>query len=208
MIAMSGPPISASERRKTEFRTARNAGWSRSDLIWERMQERANLRLAAGQRLRSAAGFFLADWLALFRFDPADIRRAASTANAAFAFRLLGMGFASSRFYRSACREWKKTDRELTGIAIVPRARSSLFHLRMEARHSAEINRNRKRRLAAFIQESGECLEHLERKAEPPHRLFSRWAGEKPPVFDDTRKILAACLLIASAPQAEQHPPG
>ena len=30
----------------------------------------------------------------------------------------------------------------------------------------------------------------------PRHRLYERWRGEKPSVFDDTRKFLAAALLI------------
>ena len=187
-----------SDAEKTELRAALNAGWKRSELVWERWQERANEHLEAGRPRRGALRFLAADWLALLQFDRSDPRRAASTANAACALRMLGFGWAGSRFYRIAGREWSGIDREFPGITIQPRARSSLFHLRMEAAHLETYTKIRKQRLAAFVDESGECLASLAAGREPPHRLYSRWRGEKPPMFDDTRKILAACLLIAA----------
>jgi hypothetical protein len=36
-------------------------------------------------------------------------------------------------------------------------------------------------------------------------RLYERWRGEKPAVFDDTRTLLAAALLVAVG---EKKPPG
>jgi len=79
---------------------------------------------------------------------------------------------------------------------IAPRARSSLFHLRMEARHRATFHANFRRRLTAIAGETAETIAALTAPRGPGHRHFSRWRGEKPPVFDDTRKILAACLLL------------
>lgn len=204
MTTTSGPRILASDAGKRERRAALNAGWKRSELVWERWQERANEYLSAGRRRRAAFRFLAADWLALLAFDRSDPRRAASTANAACAFRVLGLGWAGARFYRIAVRDWSGIDREFPGIAIQPRARSSLFHLRMEALHLETYTKVRKQRLAAFVDEAGECLANLTEGREPPHRLYSRWRGEKPPMFDDTRRILAACLLIAAPPR----PPG
>ena len=44
----------------------------------------------------------------------------------------------------------------------------------------------------------GECLECLLAERPFPHRLFDRWLGEKPPIYDDARTLLSAFLLSAS----------
>ena len=51
-------------------------------------------------------------------------------------------------------------------------------------------------RLRAIARETAEALGALEQGRAPEHRLYERWRGEKPSVFDDTRKFLAAALLI------------
>ena len=78
------------------------------------------------------------------------------------------------------------------------RARSSLFHMRMEAKHWDTYRANMRTRFARFAAEAGDCLEALAEDRPPPHRLRGRWRAEKPGVFDDTRKLLAAALLIAA----------
>ncbi|MCY3878460.1 MAG: tetratricopeptide repeat-containing protein [Rhodobacteraceae bacterium] len=194
---MSRPPISESERRSRQWRAARNAGWKRSELVWEEWQEKGNELLSSGRSLPAALRFIAADWLAMFTLDRLDPRRAASTANAACALRMIGAGWAARRFYALAIRDWGRIDRQLRDVVIQPRARSSLFHLRMEALHRERFEANRRQRLSAFIDETGECLEHIAGGLKPPHRLYARWNGEKPPVFDDSRRLLAACLLVA-----------
>lgn len=74
--------------------------------------------------------------------------------------------------------------------------------MRMEATHRDTYKRNRTARLRKFHEEAAECLSELERGRPAPHRLYSRWLGEKPAVFDDARKIIGACLLLASDPLA------
>jgi hypothetical protein len=54
-------------------------------------------------------------------------------------------------------------------------------------------------RLARFVAEADAALAALAAGRPPPAPLFPRWKGAKPPVFDDTRKVIAACLLIASS---------
>ena len=65
-------------------------------------------------------------------------------------------------------------------MEIKPRIRSSLFHLRMEAKHRGQYQDNLRLRLGRIADETGETLAHLGR-AQRPHRHFARWRGEKPP---------------------------
>ena len=192
----------ASKERRLEFRTALNAGWNRGDLYWERLQERSNEHLRDGRRLASAAGFVAAFAIARLRFGIGDLRRLASRANLAFALRFIGAERSARRAYAAARAEWTDASGAIESAEIRPRARSSLFHMRMEARHWDTYKLNRIARLKKFHEEAAECLAELERGRPAPHRLYSRWLGEKPAVFDDARKILSACLLLASDPPA------
>ena len=195
---MSGRPTSESRSDRVQFRIARNSGWHRSDIVWERWQEEGNRLLGRDRPLAAAVRFVAADFVAVLRFDVLDPRRVASTANLACALRLVGLGWPARRFYRIAATEWTGVPDMLGDIEIKPRARSSLFHLRLEAKHSAAFRENRIARLRAMVEECGECLECLLAESPVPHRLYERWLGEKPPIYDDARKLLSACLLIAS----------
>ena len=192
---MSGPPISASDD-DTERVVARKAGWRRADLDWERLQERANELLRSGDGAGAVRCFRRAARIARWRFAKSDPRRAASLANLALADRLSGREARARRRYAKARRLWQGVDSWISQIEPSRRARSSLFHLRMEARHWDTYQDNTRARLKAFARETGEAFGALEQGQAPPHRLYERWRGEKPSVFDDTRKFLAAALLI------------
>lgn len=199
---MCAPPILAFKESRLELRAALNAGWNREDLYWERLQERSNERLRAQRRIAAAAGFAAAFAIARVRFGAGDLRRPASRANLAFALRALGAERSARKGYAAAKAEWAGASGAMESAEIKPRARSSLFHMRMEARHWDTYKLNRIARLRKFHEEAAECLSELERGRPAPHRLYSRWLGEKPAVHDDARKILGACLLLASDPPA------
>ena len=181
-----------------EVRAALAAGWSRNDLRWERLQEFANRACIENRRGRASGGFVLAALLALTCFRDGDPRRIASLANFAFVVRRFGVERSARHLYGRAGGQWTRVERSLESIEIRPRARSSLFHMRMEALHRERYEENMRLRLGRFVQETAECLDCLMNAEPVPHRLFERWRGEKPYVFDDTRKVLAACLLVAS----------
>ena len=195
---MSGPLTWVSSFKDTEVRAALNAGWKRSDLLWEFLQESANRDLVSFRRTRSILWFLLAyllGWVCMAHSDP---RRATGLANIAFAMRMLGAELLARRTFVAAEKRWASVGVSLNTIEIAPRARSSLFHMRMEAIHWETYQANTKARLGKFIAETGENIRCLAAGDPVPHRLYSRWVGEKPPVFDDTRKILGACLLVAA----------
>ncbi|UWQ83157.1 hypothetical protein [Leisingera caerulea] len=182
-----------------EMRAAREAGWSRADLAWERLMERA-LAAAAQGRVRPAVRLFrLADLLARIAFPAADLRRATAPANlAALQFRRGALEEAEGLQAR-ALRIWAGAAEQVEAMQIAPRSRSSLFHLRMEALHRETFHANLKTRVGLIAGEAGETLRNLTSGRAALHRHASRWRGEKPAVFDGTRKVLGACLLLLDA---------
>ena len=200
-MTMSAEPTSASESLRNEdheLAAALAAGWRRCDLEWERLQVAGNLALMDSDETEAAQVFFRAYRLAFLRFSRKDPRYATSLANAALAARLLGREERARRRYGKALKLWAGVPAQIRDLQIKPRARSSLFHLRMEARHWETYRANMEARLATFVQESSECLTAIADDRSPPHRLYARWRGEQPSVFDDSRKLLAAALLIAA----------
>jgi len=197
-MTTSARPISASDSSSAEVRAALAAGWKRHDIWWERLQEQANHDWEAGHRDRALRGFIRARWLALVLMSRNDPRQATSLANAAFAARVRGAERTAARRYARAIHLWAKVPSRLGTLDLAPRARSSLFHLRMELRHGPTFQSNQRIRHQHFVAEAGESLRALAEGRSPPVTLSARWKGAKPPVFDDARKLLAACLLIRS----------
>ncbi|MGI9509791.1 MAG: tetratricopeptide repeat protein [Geminicoccaceae bacterium] len=195
---MFARPIWAFDRYDPEMCAALASGWRRRDLWWERLQERGNFALVAGRTERAEQHFRRAFWLVRLGFANNDPRRATSLANIAFATRLRASSRSTDRYYADAIALWSTTPSMLQTLTIRPRARSSLFHLRMEVKHWDTYTDNMKTRLRRFIDETSQSLHALSSGKKAPHRLFARWRGEKPAVFDDTRKLLGACLLVAS----------
>jgi hypothetical protein len=118
------------------------------------------------------------------------------------AARLSGREGSARRLYARALARWAAVPALVATIEPARRARSSLYHLRMEAKHRETYVANQRKRLAGFVAEARLALEALAEGREPPVRLSERWRGEKPPVFDETRKLLSAALLIAAPPPA------
>ena len=194
-MSMSEQPTSAFEA-EADHVVARNAGWRRVDLEWERLQEQGNTLLGSGNLVGATRCFRRAGWIAFWRFEKDDPRRVATLANLALADRIDGHEGRARRRYAKARRLWAERDPWIEGMTVARRARSSLFHLRMEARHWETYRDNTCARMRAFGAETAEALAALERSEAPPHRLFDRWRGEKPSVFDDTRRFLAAALMV------------
>jgi hypothetical protein len=191
-------PIWGSNHRDDQMRAALAAGWQRSDLWWERLQEQANCNWINGRRVKAQWQFRIAWWLSSMAFTRTDARQVTSLANMAISARRRGAETLAQRRYARAIKHWALVPAGLTDMQISPRARSSLFHLRMEARYRDTYHANMQKRIGLIIAESAKCLQALAAAQPLPHRLYTRWKGEKPTVYDDTRKLLAACLLLAS----------
>ena len=188
------------------MRAALAAGWRRTDLVWERLQVRGNAAWVNGDRIGARRNFLIAWWLARIFFGRGDPRVATSSANAGLMAREAGHIARASRHYARAQRLWVDVPRMVGGLQIRPRVRSSLFHLRMEARHRGTYEENMRARITKFVTEAGEALDAAARGNPSPHRLYSRWRGECPAVFDDSRKVLGASLLICAPELRETGP--
>lgn len=199
----------------TDIARARAAGWSHADLIWECLMERANERHQSGAPKRAMGLFRRADWLARLCFADSDVRRiTAAAGRAMLAIRLAGSGADHTQAARAARRRltallhfWQDhADAAIAQMHIAPRARSSLFHLRMETRHGETFRANMRTRLHRFAGETAETLQSMAAgdnagasdagSGAASHRHYARWRGARPPLYDDSRKILGACLLL------------
>ena len=196
------PTGTALERAAAERTAALKAGWHAADLDWERLQEQGNALLHSGDRAAAGRCFRRAGWIALWRFRATDPRRATTLANLGRTDRLAGREGRARRRYARARRIWRETGSFIATMQIARRARSSLFHLRMETKHWDTYQDNMRIRMTAFARETAEALAALEQGQPVRCRLYGRWRAEKPAVFDDTRKLLAAALLVAAPPQS------
>ena len=193
---MSARHILGYDRADAEWQQARASGWHRADLRWERLSEAGIIAWKSGSKRRATFLFHAAYWQARQAFGRHDRRIASSLINLGIA-----AGTTSRRgvhLIARARRIWLAAQGDVDEMVVRPRSRSSLFHLRMEARHRETFLANCRLRISLIIAETGETLDALETGAcTLPHRHYSRWRGERPPVFDDMRRMLGACLLIA-----------
>ncbi len=189
-------------KRDQEFQAAINSGWKPSDLRWERLQEGGNARLEKDNIVGATIYFLIARVVAEINFKKTDLRFLTSQSNIAFVLYRFGFRKIALRRYLNLESRWKDLSIfKYNDLEIKPRGRSSLFHVRMEALHWDQYRQNVTSRLLKFADETRQCFGCFAVGEEAPFRLFSRWKGEKYPIFDDTRKILGACLLVAGENQ-------
>ena len=173
---------------------ARAACWRRSEIWWERLQDRAKTRQMAGDLDAAARYWMLAHGLGLILLSREDPRFACGLANAAAAAEHHGRFRVAERRRQRARDLWCSVPARVDRIRPAPRARSSLFHLRLARRHAETYRENLRAKLRGQVEEAMASLEAgaLEPPGEQP-----RWIRERPPVFDDTRRLLGACYLMA-----------
>lgn len=171
--------------------------WRRAESAWERLQEAGTARLAAGDATAAARAFRRAGWVALLGLPRGDPRQATTLANLGLADRLAGREARARRRYARARAAWEGVDRFIAGMEIARRTRSARVDGRMTAPHLETYRRNMRIRMTGFARTTAAALAALEQGAPVTARLAERWPAEKPPVHDDTRRLLAAALLVA-----------
>ena len=197
---MFAPRIWGSDFSTPQARVALAAGWCRSDILWEELMVAGNIAWKDGNKGQAATCFRRASWVARLCFAQTDPRRATVLVNMGILMRAAGRGGKASGLFRKALSIWDATiERAVAEMQISPRSRSSLFHLRMEALHRDTFHGNFRIRIGNIASEARMAISNYETNQPQECRLYSRWIGEKPTVFDDTRKVLGACLLIVEA---------
>ncbi len=97
------------------------------------MHPAALLLTASADKWEIAHGF-------IHGFDPGDPRRASSMNNLAIAFRIRQNFKEAEDLYQSALEGWQFGLHWVKSMHLEQRARSSLFHLRMEQKHRKKYN--------------------------------------------------------------------
>ena len=195
---MSGAPTSGAEGPDLAALLA--AGWSEADLTWERLQEEAAEKNQDGERDAASALWAEALRLARADFTGADPRLATSLANQALAQRQGGKPGTATALLSEALLIWDASGPWIEALEPERRARSSTFHLRLEAKHPGGYARHSRARYEALAAEGRAALLALRDEKPPPFDGPARWAQEKPEGFTGGRKLMAAVLLLAGVP--------
>ena len=184
------------------------AGWTNAEVIWEQIQEAAAECERSGEHAEAAELWRGADNLAREHLRAGDLRLATSVANLAVAERWAGDSGAASRRIEEALSLWDAGGEWVESLKPVVRARSSTFHLRLESRHPGAYDRFPRARYRMLAQEGrATLLARRDGRIDESDRL-ERWRAERPPGFDDLRRLLGAVLLVAGGrPTASAPPP-
>jgi hypothetical protein len=183
---MCAVPISAGE-----------AAWTEADADWERLQLAAAAAFAAHDLAGAAESWVAALRTARASFAADDPRLATSLANYATALRHKGEPV-SAELWQEALEIWDAAPRWLARQRLAPRARSSIFHLRLEAKHGGAYEENLRRRAETLLhaaRAAGASLAAGAPARAPDRALFQTFLSAP---RDAMRKVLAAAHLLAT----------
>ena len=105
-MTMFAPRIWGFDLSSPEARIARQAGWRRSDILWEKLMEAANLAFTEGDTNRAAALFRRARWMAWLGFGRNDPRRITVLVNQSLLAQLTGRANTARKGLRHARMIW------------------------------------------------------------------------------------------------------
>ena len=171
--------------------------WTDADADWERLQVGAAEAFAAHDLAAAAQSWAGALRTARASFAADDPRLATSLANYATALRQKGEPV-SARLWEEAREIWDAAPAWLARQRFAPRARSSLFHLRLEAKHGGAYDANLRRRAETLLHAARAACATLAAgaPARPPDRAVFNTFLSAP--RDAMRNMLAAAHLLAA----------
>ncbi len=192
---MSDAPTSAGNPPDAAALAA--AGWSDEELTWEHVQVAAAEALAEG--LNDEAAEFWQTGLALAReaFAEDDPRLAASLANHAVGL-WANHAAAATALLNEALQVWDRAGSWLKALKPERRARSSLFHLRLESKHKGGYVHHSEPRYRKLAEEGRARTKALAGNPGQPQIDLDRWRRERPAGYNDARKLLAAVVLLVN----------
>ena len=179
-------------------RLLERAGWTNAEVIWEQIQEAAAESERASDHAEALELWRGALDLAREHLRPDDLRAAASLASVAVGERHFGDATTSQRMFDEALALWDTGDGWVESLKPDALARSSTFHLRLQAKHTGGYDRFPRERYRALAGE-GRAILAARRDGLPDESdRLDRWRRERPNGFSDWRKLLGAVLLVAS----------
>jgi len=184
-----------------------NAGWSESDLAWETAAESTADAAVQNDYLRAKEEAGQALQLARANFEPIDPRLGTSLANYGVCLSLAADDQAKASLFAKALEAWKGSGPWIARMDAPRVARSSMFHLRMEARHRDTYRGLWQQRWREIAAETVKRLEALNAPdaavAAPAGDTLIVWRRERPAMLNDTRKLMAAALLLLAPPVSD-----
>jgi len=176
------------------------AGWSEADLDWETAAERTAEALAQGDHTRAKDEAGKAVQIARASFEAFDPRLGTALANFGVCLNLSGGKDGGVSLLREAFEVWRSSGPWIARMDAPRMARSSLFHMRMEAQHRDTY---RARWQLRWREMTDEAKERLAAQGHSPVDLgpsaaeaLARWRRERPAMLNDTRKLMAAAFLL------------
>lgn len=127
-----------------------NTETDHAEFLWVELNEAAAAQLDAGRFVVAAEKWQEAHGIAQ-QFEENDPRIASSLNNVAIAHRIKRNFAEAEQYYRHAIVSWQAASAWVDQMQLAPRARSSLFHLRMERRHKPEYRRIALRKYQAVL---------------------------------------------------------
>ena len=198
MTADSKRPSETVATPVRDLRALERAGWTNADVIWEQIQETAAESERAGDHAEALELWRGALDLAREHLRPDDLRVAASLASVAVGERHFGDAVASQRMFDEALALWDTGDGWVESLKPATLARSSMFHLRLQAKHPGGYDRFPRERYRTLAGE-GRAILAARRDGLPDESdRLDRWRRERPDGFSDWRKLLGAVLLVAA----------
>ena len=174
------------------------AGWTNAEVIWEQIQEAAAERERAYDHSEASELWRGALDLAREHLTPGDLRVATSVANLGVAERRAGDAAAAKRMLEEALALWDAGERWVESLEPVARARSSTFHLRLQAKHRGAYDRFPRERYRILAGEGRAVLAARRSGQRDEFDRLERWRRERPEGFNDWRRLLGAVLLVAA----------
>jgi len=187
------------EPESWNLRELLNAGWSEADLAWEAAAERTADAVDKKDTLRAKEEAGQALRIARADFEPIDPRLGTSLANYGLCLSLSGDTQGVASLFAKAREAWHRTDPWIARMDAPRVARSSLFHLRMEARHRDTYRALWQQRWREMAAEAMKRLDALDATTPAPD-VLSVWRRERPAMLNDTRKLMAATYLLLAPP--------
>jgi hypothetical protein len=194
MITSSGPVSVAENWSQSDLI---KAGWSAGDLAWEALAETVAEALGSDDVTTAIAAAGEALKVAREQFDSTDPRLGTSLALSGAASRA---GAAESpHLFAEAAEIWSACGPWIAAMTAPRSARSSLFHMRMEQRHLGTYEERRQIKWRGLAEDGRARVEALSATAPKATRFFdagAQWRRERPAMLNDTRKLMAAVLLL------------
>lgn len=172
--------------------------WRNEDAAWERLQQEGCDALAECDTESAARKVGQALQLARQHFQLGDPRLASSLTNQALLLRQKKDPLAD-RLFEEALFHWDRCEAWLDDQPPPRRrAKSSLFHLRLEAKHPGAYESHRRRHDLELMAKARRATQDLAAQKpsvddQPPRT----WRPETCQTFDTARKISAAVHLMA-----------